>query len=784
MRTANRLVQSFTITVLLVLTFGASPASAQQRFDIAVVYDGSEDRLASQRRTYIDELLALTEDEFDVRIHVYRGEWTQQSIEAAFEAAYADPDIDMVLVTGFIASQLGTQRTEYPKPTFLPLILDPGLLLRPPSEGRSGVPNLSYLLIYANFGEDLDSIAELVDVDKVALLIDVELFDAIPQLRESANAICEERDIELVPITHDGADHALAERVPEGTDAVFVSGLPRMPKDAFLELVEAINDRGLASYSFVGTEDVEAGLLMTSSETRDLERQARLNALNMQAVMLGERAEDQTVLATARKQYTINMETARKLGISPSFNILSIATLLNERPAVTGDEYGLVEVARLAIRQNQDLVSQTFGTEAGARDIDSARAELLPQLDVTASHDVRKQSPQVESGLFAERSTSAALGLRQVIYADPLAANLAIQRQLQASREASLSELRLDIVQLATSAYYAVLNARSQLGVQENNLVVTRRNLELAKDRVRLGSSSSADVYRWEAEEARAQISVLDARAAVDQAWNQLNRLLNLPLEQRLPLKEASPGEPFVISQDEFDTMIASPADYAKFADFVVARGIGRAPEIAQIDAQLLAKERELTSRRRETWLPQFSVGGQLSSNLGQSGLGAGPPAGEDLEDWSIGVQATIPLFSGGSRRADISRAGLEVLQLRALRVSAVEKVEESIRLQLHAAYADYSRIDLSLAAAASARRNYELVEDAYARGVVTIIELLDAQDASLTADAAAADSQYRFLTTIMALQRATGGFDFLLSPSERDALAILVRDTFRRSMR
>ena len=784
MRIAVRLAESIAVAVCIALTFGASPVFAQQRFDIAVVHDGSNDRLESQRQTYVDELLALTENEFDVRIRDFPGAWTQQSIEAALASAYADAEIDMVLVTGFIAAQFATQRDEYPKPTFLPLILDPGLLPVPPSDGKSGVRNLSYLIIYANFANDLDSIAELVDVDRVALFIDKELSDSIPQLRVSADAIGEARGVELVEVLHDGIDHALVEQVPEGTDAVFVSGLPRMPDEAFLSLVEAINDRGLASYSFVGTDDVEAGLLMTSSETRDLERQARLNALNMQAVMLGGRAEDQTVMATGRKRYTINMETARRLGISPSFNILSVATLLNERPTVAGEEYGLVEVARLAIRQNQDLVSQSFATRAGAEDIVSARSELLPQLDVTTSYDMRKTSPRVESGQFAERSTDAALGLRQVLYADPLAANLVIQRRLQASREAGLSEFRLDVVQLATSAYYSVLNARSQLGVQVNNLEVTRRNLELAKDRVQLGTSSSADVYRWEAEEARAQIGVLDARAAVDQAWTQLNRLLDMPQEQRLRLREASFREPFVISRDELDTMIASPADYARFAEFFVARGVSRAPEIAQLDAQLEAKERELKSRRRETWLPQFSLGGQLSSNLDQSGVGAGAAAGQDLEDWTVGVQATVPLFSGGGRRADISRARLELMQLKAQRESAAAKVEERIRLQLHAAQADYGRIDLARAAADSARRNYELVADAYARGAVTIIELLDAQDASLTADAAAADSLYRFLTTVMALQRAGGGFDFLLDSGEREALATMIRDTFRRPMR
>lgn len=768
----------------IALLLAAPLAVAQQRVDVAIIVDGPGDRLQEERELYIDELMQLTAREFDVRIKEFPGNWSPESIEAAFDAAYADPEIDMLLITGFIASQIGTQRSDYAKPTFLPLILDPGLLAVGPVDGRSNIPNLSYLIVYGDFGEDLDAISQLVDADRIALFIDEELSEAIPQLREAANAIVAERGKELIQVAHDGVDHRLVERVPEGTDAVFVSGLPRMPAEAFDELVEAINERGLASYSFVGTRDVDAGLLMTSSETRDLGRQARLNALNMQAVMLGERPEDQPVLATSDKRYTINMATARLLGISPSFNILSIATLLNEQEAPTGAEYGLVQIAERAIQQNQDLVSQTFGTEAGAEDIASARASLLPQLDASASGTQRRVSPAVESGLFAERSTDAALSLQQVIYADPLAANLTIQRQLQESREESLAELRLDIVQLTTSAYYAVLNARSQLKVQENNLRVTRRNLELARNRVELGMSSSADIYRWQAEEARAQILVLDARANVDQAWNQLNRLLNLPLDGRVPLREAAFNEPFVLTRREFDTLITTPADYRLFSELVVAQGISRAPEIKQVDAQIVAKARELKSTRRETWLPQFSVGGRYTNNLNQAGAGGGPLSGEELEDWNVSLQATIPLFNGGGRRADISRASLELMQLRALRVSAAQKVEESIRQQLYIAQADYGRIDLTQAAAESSRRNFNLVADAYARGTKTIIDLLDAQDASLEADAAAVDSVYRFLTTIMALQRATGGYDFLLPPEQQEALAIRLRDTLGRGTR
>ena len=206
--------------------------------------------------------------------------------------------------------------------------------------------------------------------------------------------------------------------------------------------------------------------------------------------------------------------------------------------------------------------------------------------------------------------------------------------------------------------------------------------------------------------------------------------------------------------------------------NFYIARALSQAPELDQINAQIAAKEREVKSTKRAYWLPDFTIGGRYTDNLRQSGIGAGPTAGEGLYDWSVGVQATLPIFSGGLKKANASRAEFELRQLQAARIATEERVEEEVRIQLHAAQAAYSQIDLTRAAAESSRKNFELVSDAYARGTVNVIELLDAQDTSLEANAAAEASLYNFLITIMALQRAVGGYDYLLPLEERNALA------------
>ena len=122
---AYRLIEVLLIAALLCI---AVPGQAQEKVVVAVVLDGPSDRLAAQQQRYVDELLVLTANEFDVEIRTYVGAWSKDSTLSSIDAAYADPDVNLVLVTGFVGNQLAATRSEFPKPTFLPVILDTGLL--------------------------------------------------------------------------------------------------------------------------------------------------------------------------------------------------------------------------------------------------------------------------------------------------------------------------------------------------------------------------------------------------------------------------------------------------------------------------------------------------------------------------------------------------------------------------------------------------------------------------------------------------------------------------------
>ena len=135
----------------------------------------------------------------------------------------------------------------------------------------------------------------------------------------------------------------------------------------------------------------------------------------------------------------------------------------------------------------------------------------------------------------------------------------------------------------------------------------------------------------------------------------------------------------------------------------------------------------------------------------------------------SLGVNVSLPVFSGGRRFSERSQSSEEVTRLEVQRSAVSERVEQRIRTAIHFAGSSYAGIGLARKGADAARNNLELVGDAYAQGLVSIIDLIDAQNASLVADLGAATSVYDFLVDWVEAERAVGRFSLFMTAAERD---------------
>jgi outer membrane protein TolC len=355
------------------------------------------------------------------------------------------------------------------------------------------------------------------------------------------------------------------------------------------------------------------------------------------------------------------------------------------------------------------------------------------------------------------------------LYSEPAQANLDVQKTLQAARERERDRVRLDIVLETTQAYLDVLRARTGEHIRQDNLRLTRSNLTLAQARRRIGTAGPSEVYRWQSEIANAQRDLVDAQAQTRVAEIALNALLHRPLEERVATREVGLDEPVLIaSQRRLYELIDNPASFRVFREFVVRDGLGEVPELAQLDAQIRAQERLLESARRAYTRPRLDLTAQFDDVLARGGVRGPRVPGVDDRQYLVGLQLSFPLYTGGARGAQQRKAYEELTGLELQRQATAERVEQRIRTALHSARSALTAIRLSRQAADAAQANLDVVRDAYTRGTVSILDLLDAQNTALVADQRAATGVYDFLIRLMEVERAAARFDFFLTPQDQ----------------
>lgn len=772
-----------------------SPAAdtAPEPVSVGVLVDGPWVESGDVLELFLGEIRALTRGEFDVEVgRKITADWTSAGVRQAADELLTDPSVDLVLGLGVLATQELATRGPLPKPVVAPFAINPELQELPRDGRSSGVENLAYVTLPTSLERDVQVFRRMVGFDHLAILVHAPILREVPAIRRNVEQALSAAPftIDLIPVTAD-PQKALDRLAPE-VDAVMVTPLLQLDRAHTEALARGLVERDLPSFAFFGVDDVKAGLLASIAPRADLGRLARRVALDVQAILLGDPASEQPVDFALGEQLTINMRTARAIGYRPGWDLLAEADLLHPEPEMEGPRLTLQQAAREAVAENLELLAKELGVDAGEEQVEQTRAQRRPLATVevggTQIDEDRAASLLSPTG---ERSATASLSIRQLIYSDAVNAQVTIDEHRQARRELDRDALRLDIIERATTAYLDVLRAKSLVRIERDNLQLTRSNLELARLRRDVGEAGPSEVYRWESELAQARRAVIDADARLEVSRYRLARLLHRPIEQDLRLADADLRTSGVlIDAEQVGRYIKDPWSFEVFRDFMVDKGVELSPRIQSLDEAIAAQERAVLAARRSFWTPTATLQGGLQHVFSESGAGAEArpiplPTGGTIElpdetSWELTLSLTYPLNTGGARPAALREARQRLEQLRAQRRAAVEGLELSIRSALQEAGATFSAIELTREAASAAQKNLDVVSDAYSQGTLSILDLLDAQNAALVADQAAATAIYDHLIANLRVQRAVGRFDFFLSDEQADAWLAELEAYFR----
>ena len=384
--------------------------------------------------------------------------------------------------------------------------------------------------------------------------------------------------------------------------------------------------------------------------------------------------------------------------------------------AAEGLVVDLEEGIRLAMEKNERLLMAGKDREKAGQQVREARADGLPQLDFSLNYNRNWMLPSL---VFAGQTVkignnnniTGTLSLRQPLYSGgKVRAALASARNFREYAGEVERGVRQQVVEQVATAYYDLLLAKRLVQVSQLALDLARTNLAQAQALKRAGRVSDYDLLR-----AEVQVSSLKAdsiRVANGQKLAEMvyKDIIGLDLQQDIEVVE------------DFDEEAGPPAgDLQK----LVAVGMGRRPELRQLERRLQVQERVVQIEKAAS---------RPSIDLVASGQAQFQSDKFDVADrewrknWSSGVVVQFPLFDGlrtrarvGQARSDLRRAELER-----------DRLEREIRLEITRAWLDcqdaLERQKAQEAAVSQAEKGLQVAESRYASGAGTQLEILDAQ--------------------------------------------------------
>ncbi len=306
------------------------------------------------------------------------------------------------------------------------------------------------------------------------------------------------------------------------------------------------------------------------------------------------------------------------------------------------------------------------------------------------------------------------------------------QRRFEAEAAAAQERLTdLNLIFEVSQRYFQLLETRQMVRVFAKALEQRGFHNHEAEVKAKAGLRPQLDVYITQAEVERAQLHLVDARNARDDA--------KVALDNALGFGESAPDY--------------EPADVLTFSqihdtpDALLKTAFELRPDLKVVEDQARAMGARITEYRSD-YFPTLSAVG------GYAGVGTGLPV---VNNFSAGIVLTWPLFNGFLTDHEIAEASL---QQRALQ-HELEDRRQRIILDVKTAFLNWQssleRIGRAEKTLAASRIELELAEKRYQAGLSDIVELEDAEHHYTEDDAEYANSLYGCSIAKATVDRASG---------------------------
>ncbi|HXQ31631.1 MAG TPA: TolC family outer membrane protein [Steroidobacteraceae bacterium] len=438
--------------------------------------------------------------------------------------------------------------------------------------------------------------------------------------------------------------------------------------------------------------------------------------------------------------------------------VASVALLLPAL-AVSAD---LAEIYQRALRNDPILREAEANRLAALEARPQALSALLPQLTGTAGYtrDVTSgTSPYfVETGpngqgtfIPLEETTTSdirqwTIQLRQTVFRWGQFSTLKQAGEQVAQAEVDYRAAQESVILRTATAYFNVLAARDTLEAAEASREAIVHQLEQAQKRYEVGLIAITDVEDAKAAADQSSAAVIEAKRTLASTREQLRELTGDAFDEL-----SRPG-------DDMPLVAPSPASEEQWVRAALDQNLTLSSARLAVD---IARETIVTARAGH--LPTIDIVASRNGNdtgAYTQAFGATYPADTLTYDKQIGVQLTVPLYSGGNTSSRVREA---VYRHRAARERLEQTARETER-QTRDAYlgviSEIARVQALKQALASSQTALQATEAGYDVGTRTAVDVLLARQRLLDAQTNYARSRYDYVINVLTLEQAAGTLD------------------------
>lgn len=401
----------------------------------------------------------------------------------------------------------------------------------------------------------------------------------------------------------------------------------------------------------------------------------------------------------------------------------------------------LQQAIQLAIGTNPRVQLAQDRIRAYEELIGVARSGNYPNLTALAAYSHIAPVPEVtipgESpiALYPKNNYDLSLNLTQKIYDfGRTAAQTDYARSgLQAASD-SLGITQWSLAYQTASSFYFILILRQSISVLQEQIDVLNEHLNISRKRVETGSATKLDTLTTLVRIAATKDQLIDAQNALQTQEIAFRQSLGLPTDQ-----------PITLSGDFDTTSVTLNQDSLLQAAF------------AQRPEYITAKDAEASSILREHLI---GLGNKPHLGLSLTGgftNGYFPNLNRLKGNYVAAVQAQAPIFDGYRTRHEKDAAAAGLAALRSRNKDLQRRITTEVLQALTATEASRSKIENSLVQIARAKEAVDMGKTQYAAGVITNLELLDAQTSLSQAKLIHLKAIYDYVTSLVALDRVTG---------------------------